>query len=191
MTKSRGLLIALVLILAGLVLHQFYPDNAREYRLYLTESRPDVAFQFSELSEDWTEAELKAHFKPLSFQCDDNRPGEYVDERSCFADIHSFNGHGAMGVAFYFKGKKLNRAAVNVPWWSHWAAQASLERTLGQPHGSQLWPHAWVRLHGWLLPNGSALFYNRDAPLNPLKWSGVYWNSKRHCHVERCFVRDD
>lgn len=187
MTRTHVLLVALALVLAGALLGKMYPDHAREYYLYITESRPDASLQFTELSEDWSEQLVQERFSDLTLRCYDNRPGEYLDDRSCFADVGSLNGHGAMNISFYFKNKKLNRLAVNVPWWSHWAAYMSLKASHGQPLASQFWPRHGVRLHGWQLSNRSAVFFNQDRPLNPLQWSGIFWVSDRQCQLEGCF----
>lgn len=184
---SIVLLAVLVLGLALTALVLAHPQHAQEYRLYLTQERPDIRLRFTDLSQAWTEADLRQRFPALSFRCYDNRPGEYLDDRSCFADAHSLNGHGAMSLAFYFKDGRLNRAAVNVPWWSHWAALGSLEQGHGDPDVSQPLPHAGVRLHGWRLPDGGALFFNRDLPFNPLEWSAIFWSSARQCEFKPCF----
>jgi hypothetical protein len=178
---------ALLLALLAAILVMTHPQHAREYRLYLTEDRPDIRLRFTDLSQSWTEADLRQRFPMLGFRCYDNQPGEYLDDRSCFADLHSLNGHGAMSLAFYFKDGLLNRAAVNVPWWSHWKALASLEQRHGLPDASQQLPSAGVRLHGWRLIDGGALFFNRDLPLNPLEWSAIFWTSALQCGLKPCF----
>ncbi len=185
--RSALILAFLSLVLGALLLARAYPGNLHEYQLYLSETRPELRLRFSDLSQDWTENDLQRQFSQLRWRCYDNRPGEYLDDRSCFADIQALNGVGAMSLAFYFKGGRLNQAAVNVPWWSHWSTYAQLERDYGHPLASQLLPHDWVRLHGWALANSATLFYNRDVPLNPLKWSGIYWRSARECSLHPCF----
>ena len=54
---------------------------------------------------------------------------------------------------------------------------------------SQVWPLDGVRLHGWDLGNGSAVFLNRDRPLNPFQWNGIYWRSATACRQQGCFMR--
>jgi hypothetical protein len=60
-------------------------------------------------------------------------------------------------------------------------------RLLGEPVGAQSLPAAGVRLLGWRLDDGAAVFYNRDRPLNPLERNGIYWVSARHCRASPCF----
>jgi hypothetical protein len=185
---SITLLGVLLLMLLAILLVLSHPQHAREYKLYLSEQRPGVTFQLDELSPTWTESDLRARFAALDWRCYDNRPGEYLDDRSCFADVQSFNGHGAMGLSFYFKAGRLNQAVVNVPWWSHWSALGSLEAQYGPPLASQWLPRAGVRLHGWQLANGGGVFFNRDLPLNPLEWNAIFWRSARECALRPCFV---
>jgi hypothetical protein len=43
---------------------------------------------------------------------------------------------------------------------------------------SQDWDEG-VRLVGWQLPNGSAVFYNRDRPFDFTQFNGIDWASPR------------
>lgn len=178
-------ILALLLLLAGLIAN--FPEHAREYRLYLVEDRPELLMPYEQISQDWTEDDIRRKFKNLIFRCYDNRQGEYRGARSCFADIGSYNGHRAMGASFNFDDGRLSEMSVSVPWWEHQTAYASIVKTVGLPLSSQDVPSAEVRLHGWKLLNGSSLFYNRDRPINPLEWSGIYWRSERSCQRQHCW----
>ena len=167
--------VVLLFVIAISALIAAFPDNAR----------PDLQLAYSEVSEDWTEADLRARFPRLHLRCDDNRPGEYLGERSCLADIGTHNGSPAMGAAFYFASGKLNHMGISVPWWAQHMQVRELVRTFGKPHAAQPTPNAGVPLVGWQLPGGAAVFFNRDDLLNPLPWS-LLWSSKRSCEASGC-----
>lgn len=177
----------LLLVVAALFLA--FPQHLREYRLYFTQSRPSTVLSYEEMSQDWSEEEVKARLSNATFRCYDNSPGEYLDQRSCFADVSSHNGVSALSLAFYFDGGKLNHMSVQVPWWKHRSLVALMHAAYGEPTGKQSDPVAGVRLVGWQLRSGNAMFLNRDQPLNPLSWSMVLWSSARACKARGCFVR--
>jgi len=156
-----------------------------EYRLYFTQDRKPATFAFTELSEDWTEKTLQEKFAGFPIHCSPYR-GPLPVQRACGVDVATHNGVPALFVSFFFSGGRLHQAIVNVPWWSRGAAQDSLVATLGQPAASQIFPHAGVRLHGWTLPGGAAVFLNRDRPWNPLEWNGIYWSSPSACAAAGC-----
>jgi len=186
--KLLSLSLLATLLLAAWLFAAF-PDHAREYRLYLMEDRAPLILPFDQVSQEWTEDDIKRRFSSLAVRCYDNRPGEYLGTRSCFADIGSFNGHPAMNASFYLTDGRLSDLAINVPWWAHGKAFGGIVEALGLPLSSQDLPYAGVRLHGWKLANGSSLFYNRDRPLNPLEWSGIHWRSERVCQRQRCWAQ--
>ena len=165
-----------------------YPRQLEEYWLYATQSRPSTVLSYETMSQDWSEEEVKSRMHGIAFRCYDNRPGEYLDQRSCFADVSSHNGVAAMSLAFYFAAGKLNHMTVQVPWWKHRALARSMLAAYGQLTGAQAAPVADVRLVGWQLRSGNAIFMNRDQPLNPLTWSMVMWSSARSCEPNGCFV---
>ena len=175
-----------VLVVAGLFLA--FPDNVREYRLYLSEDRPSLILRYEDISDDWTESQIKERFAQLRFRCYDNRPGEYVDDRSCFADIGAHNGSPAMAVAFYLAKGKVNHVGITVPWWAHERQAERLVSAYGKPLAAQALPIAGVRLSGWKMPGRHAIFFSRDRPLNPVMWSLVFWSSERACIKDGCFV---
>jgi hypothetical protein len=176
--------LALLLAAAGLVMA--FPEHAREYRLYLTENRPALTLSYAEISQDWTEPQLRERFSNLTLRCYDNGPGEYLDDRSCFADISSHNGTPAMNVAFHLAAGKVNHVGVQLPWWAHGRQWSQLKSAYGNPLAAQAQPVEGHRLFGWQL-SGGAVFFNRDRPLNPLMWSMVLWSSERACGLRSCF----
>lgn len=193
--------IVLVVLLAVLGLTLAFPENAREYRLYLLEKRPSLDLPYDKINQTWTEADLARQFPQLTFRCYANAPGEYRGDRSCFADIGAFNGHKAMNASFYFLEGRLTELSINVPWWGHQAAYKHIEKSFGTPLASQTEPIKGVRLHGWKLENGSSVFYNRDGFINPfdynqfqfrnpVDWSSAYWKSARSCAAQRCWRPD-
>ncbi|MGM9485251.1 hypothetical protein ACS5PN_28960 [Roseateles sp. NT4] len=177
----------LLMLCAATALFVSFPGHAREYWRYLTQSRPALVLNYADISQDWTEQQLKERFASLELQCYDNRPGESLDDRSCYADIGSHDGMPAMNVAFHLKAGKLNHLGVQVPWWAHGRHWRKLEATYGKPLAAQQQPVQGVRLSGWQLSDG-ALFFNRDRPLNPLMWSMVFWSSERACGPRTCFT---
>jgi hypothetical protein len=162
--------------------------NLNEYYLYFTEDRIPITFQFSELSEDWTEQTLHERFSSLPLTCQSAHVNPRVD-RACAVDVKSHNGVPAMFVSFFFASGHLQEVAVGVPLWSRDDARDSLVAALGRPSGLQLWPHDGVRLVGWELQNGSAVFLNRDMHLMPPYRNAIYWRSSSACKADGCFVR--
>lgn len=182
------LLVLLALVCFGAWVSQRFPNEVREYRLHFTTERPEAQFHIGFLSDEWTEDDLRKQLGWLKFRCQANRPGQYLDERSCFADIRSYNRVPAMTASFYFAQGKLNRAALQLPSWEHESGLTLLFRMLGRPQGAQARASAGVRLVGWQLDNGGAVYYNRDRPLNPLERNGIFWVSARHCQQHPCFT---
>lgn len=179
-----------VLLLAGfaiLGLLMTQREAIREHQLYFTENRQDVAFQFAELSEAWTERTLREKFAGYPIHCYPN-PGDGLGDLGCVMDTKSFNGIPALFVSFFFASGHLQQISINVPWWEHQAAYRYLIASIGPQTASQLFPHAGVRLYGWQLPAGAAVFYNRDKSLNPLLWNAINWRSASSCMSNSCFV---
>lgn len=175
--------LACLVVAAGLFSQKRY---IKEYQLYFTEERQAASFEFSELSESWTEATLQDKFTGFRMSCDPYQ-GNLAADRVCAVDVKSHNGVPALFMSFFFVGGHLDQVSVNVPWWSHGTAQKSLVAALGQPSASQLLPRDGVRLQGWRLANGAALFFNRDYPLNPFFWNAVSWRSAPSCARGACF----
>jgi hypothetical protein len=162
-----------------------YPP-VREYRLYLTENRPNADLPWHAITESWTEADVKRHFQGSLVRCVPDETGIPGVTRLCVADIRALNGVPTMTVHFLFSGEKLSRVASNIPWWSHESGYEALVTTYGAPHASQEVPHSDVRLHGWRLVGGGALFYNREPPRNPLSTNSIQWSSPSACRQTGC-----
>jgi hypothetical protein len=183
--RTGFVLVALCVALAVLLLLS-QSRNAREYRLYFTEHRKPASLDLSTLSEEWTEGSLRERFTGHPVSCQPYQ-GPLPVERACAVDVSSANGVPVLYMAFFFAGGRLDQVAINVPSWSHRAAYQHLVTALGSPAASQLLPRNGVRLHGWRLGNGAAVFFNRDRPVNPLEWNSIYWRSASACKVQRCF----
>lgn len=189
----NGLRIFLIIVLLMVGWLAFFtlafPENVKEYRLYLTEARPPIAFGFDELSQEWSEADLRTYFKDIRFTCSQNEAQGNPKERICFADVSAHNSTPAMFLSFFFVDGQLDRVAINIPWWAHQTAYKTTVAQFGPPVASQFLPVDGIRLHGWKLANGSALFLNRDRPFNPLEWNSILWQSARACTQSGCFVQ--
>lgn len=182
-------LIVLLSLLAGSLLVWLLTTRwgpIREHRLYLFEPRLPVTLPFSELSEDWTEADVLTRFA-------EHNPACFADQslgsdawRRCAIDTASVNGIPAMYVNFWFKDAQLRRVAAVVPWWNHQQGFASLLRDYGMPSVMQPYRISGVRLSAWRLAAGATLFYNRDREWNPLEPSSVQWMSKVSCDGGPC-----
>lgn len=191
-TKSKSLslgrvFIALVGSFALFVLFAAQREAIREHQLYFTQDRKDVSFQLSDLSEAWTEKNLREKFSGIPLNCYPN-PGEGLGDLGCALDTKSFNGVPALFISFFFVSGRLQQVSINVPWWKHQAAYNHLVASIGRQTASQLFPHSGVRLHGWSLPSGAAVFYNRDKSLNPLSWNAINWRSASSCAADGCFI---
>lgn len=159
----------------------------REHQLYFTEPRRDVIFELSELSEEWSEETLRKKFPDIAPNCED-LSGSGLGDVACVIDTKSFNGVPALFISFFFSSGRLQQVSINVPWWRHRTARDYLDTSLGAPTASQIFPHSGVRLHGWHLSDGSAVFYNRDMSINPLEWNAIYWRSASSCARTNCFT---
>lgn len=181
----RILLAVLALAAAAWFLRN-YSGQAREYQLYFSDDRPAVHLRYEELSGDWTEQTLQARFPKRDIRCyTDSSHG--MGDRACALDVFKNGGVPTLFISFFFDKGHLNAASFNIPWWAHNDALDNLVATYGQPYAEQDQAHSGVRLIGWKLPSGAALFYNRDRDINPLVWSSVFWNSAEHCARLHCF----
>jgi len=153
---------------------------------YLREERPASRVEYDTLSTQWTEKRLQQRYAGLPLHCTAYRGALNVD-RYCSLRVSSHNGLPAMFVVYFLRQDRLLLANVAVPWWRHDEAYEHLTQALGQPFHSQLLPSAFVRLHGWALADGAALFFNRERSLLSLDWSSIQWSSAEHCPGGRCF----
>jgi hypothetical protein len=177
-------LLFLCAVPAALLLSQ--AGNLNEYRLYFTEDRKPAFLDLTALSEEWTESSLRARFAGFPITCVAYR-GSLPVQRACAVDVRSTNDIPALYTSFFLAGGRLDQVAINVPWWSHGSAYKSLVTALGPPAASQFMPRNGVRLHGWRLSSGAAVFFNRDRPLGPPFWNSIYWRSPSACRSEGCY----
>lgn len=178
----------LVIVSLGAWVRFTFPTEVREFHLHFTAHRPQANFHLGFLSDEWSEDDLRQQLGWLNFRCYANAPGRYLDDRSCFADIRAFNQVSAMSLSFFFADGRLNRAAVQLPSWHHDEGLRMLVLRHGKPVAAQATFSSGVRLIGWQLDNGAAVYYNRDRPLNPLERNGILWVSARHCRASPCFA---
>jgi hypothetical protein len=165
-----------------------YRDNIREYLAYLSEDRKPVLLSFDDLSESWTDARVLERLAGLPTQCYANPdPAFALGERVCSVDVKSRDGVPTFMLSFFFSSGRLSHASFLIPWWAHSEGKRSIESMYGPPQAAQLIPRAGVRLYGWRLPDGAALFYNRDKPLNPVEWNAMFWSSATACAKKACF----
>lgn len=160
--------------------------RADEYVRYFSETRGPAHFEFAALSEQWTEATLAERFAGHPVSCHPYGGAPPLD-RACAVRVTSHNGVPTLFMAFFFGGGRLQQVSVNIPWWSLASAQGSLSERMGPPQGVQDQPHGGVRLVGWTLPGGAALFVNRDRDPNPLVWNAIQWFSPALC-ATGCFT---
>jgi hypothetical protein len=179
-------LLCIASVAAYLLVHR---DNLSEYIAYLTEDRKPVELSFGELSEDWTEEQVKVRFAAVPVQCYANPdPSMVLGDRVCSVGVKANNGVPTFLMSFFFSSGRLSSASYVIPWWAHRQGRNSIVAAYGRPAAAQLLPWAGVRLVGWQLPGGAALFYNRDRPINPLEWNSMFWNSASACAKRGCFT---
>lgn len=164
-----------------------YRQHVEEYRLYFSSDRKPLVFKYSDLSEDWTERTLHERFKGFPVRCF-HETGNHLGDRVCGVDAKSHNGVPVLFLSFFFSSGRLSYVSINIPWWSHEQGRRAIEADLGPPVAAQFLPRSGVRLLGWRLPEGAALFYNRDRDMNPLVWNAIFWNSPSICKSGRCFT---
>lgn len=188
--NSGSFLRIAVAVLIGILVIAFLQAqrvNLNEYYLYLTEDRKPVSFEFTELSEDWTEQALHEKFLGHPINCR-SYGANLATDRACGMNVESHNGVPALSISFFFSSGHLQEVSVNVPLWAHATANNSIIETIGHPTAAQLLPRDGVRLVGWQLPNGSSLFLNRDPSLLPPYWNSIYWRSASACGKGGCFM---
>lgn len=181
-------LILLLVVAAVLAAIAYDRRGVYEYWLFLTRSRTPLLLPLHEISQQWQEQDLRAQFPALNLDCYNNAPGQYLGQRSCFADITSMNEFPAMAVAFHMNSGRVDHVTVHVPSWGFKRVHAELRNAYGSPLSEQPEPIADVRLAGWKLSGGS-IFVNRDPPSNPLSVNQVLWSSDRLCARTPCWRR--
>ncbi len=183
----RVLLLVLLLLAAGVLwLWKTRNPPIREYRLYFSEDRKAADLSWDQVSEAWTEAEVRARFSGYPIRCDADYTEAPNITRVCAVDLKSLNGVPTMYVNFLFAGQKLQRVATAVPWWAHSKGLRALTSVHGDPLVTQVKKVAGVRLHGWKLQGGASLFYNRDREANPLFFNSTQWLGPSACAPKLC-----
>ncbi len=188
-TRSVSIWRLLVLLLPVLLLFWLwntrYPP-IREYKLYLTEERKPADLPWDELSESVTEADIRQRYQGFPMRCMPNETRVQGIVRMCILDLKTLNGVPTMTVNFLFGQSGLQRVATNIPWWAHADGLVTLESKYGPPSTSQDRAHSGVRLHGWKLATGAAVFYNRDPEKLPLGTNSVQWLANDACSGRPC-----
>ena len=182
-----SILRVVLVTLALLILLLSQARRLQEHWLYFTEDRQPATFTFQELSGRWSEKTLYEKFPGYPIRCQ-AYDGDLPADRACAVDTASHNGMPTLFISFFFARGHLSDVSINVPWWLHGTAHRQIVTAFGLPHGSQMFPRHGVRLHGWQLPGGAALFLNRDRSWNPLEWSAIYWRSAESCAMYSCFT---
>lgn len=180
-------LIVLLALLAVAAALAFDRRGVQEYWWHLTETRPALDLPFEQISQDWTEADLRARFPDLAWRCMSSAAHASLGNRGCYADISAHNGLSAMAVAFHLREGRVHHAVVHHPSWVHKRMLRDLRQRHGRPHATQRLRVQGVRLTGWKLPNGS-LFANHNVPDNPLKPNTTMWSSPRACTERPCWT---
>ncbi len=180
------ILLLLVPACAGLWLFTTRWPPVLEYRLYLTEDRKIADVPWELLSGSWSERELTRRLEGYVVRCRADHTGVPGVSRTCAVDLKALNGVATMYANFLFVDDRLERVASAVPWWGHSEAINQLLQRYGQPQATQAEERAGVRVHGWILSNGSYVFVNRDRGLNPLEPSSIQWLSKDACAPRPC-----
>ena len=184
-SAKRIILLALPAVVVLLLWFRYPP--LREYRLYLSEKRPEVGLVWKEVSSTWTEEYLAKRFPGVQKYCGPDYTGTPHAERVCALDVRSINGTPTMYANFMFSKNRLIKVATAIPWWSYEPGYQEIKMTFGEPYASQDWWHSGVRLHGWQLEDGAAIFYNRDRSFNPMNANSIQWLSAAACAPKGCF----
>lgn len=171
-------ILAVVAIVALLVQPRW--RAVEEYRDALLGHRAPTVFKVSELSSEWSEKTVRQRFPDSDLWCGPYRGPMQVD-RACDLKTQAYHELPATRVAFFFKDGQLREAVVHVASWAHADGFHHLVGQFGKPYASQALPVKGVRLHGWRLQDGAAVFYNRDRPGDPLETNAIYWRSAQDC----------
>jgi hypothetical protein len=106
-------LFILVVLLAALGVIAYDRRGVQEHWLFLTRERTALVLPLHEISQQWQEQSLREHFSGLQLDCYNNLPGQYLGQRSCFADLTSLNGYPAMAIAFHMNGGYVVRPTAH------------------------------------------------------------------------------
>ena len=162
-------------------------EPVRAYRQYLTEDRKNLQLPWNEVSSAWTEAQLTAWLKEVPPQCGGHPTRAHPKARLSHVKLRQLNGVPTMYANFLFADDKLQHVATAIPWWAHEKGLQALLATVGQPSVSQERPDSQgLRLSSWKMPQGAAVFYNRDAVRNVLDFNSLQWMSASACGPRPC-----
>ncbi|MBI3346841.1 MAG: hypothetical protein HY020_06470 [Burkholderiales bacterium] len=190
--RSPARLLVLSAVLIGSLLYALFgrasPESpmAREYRLYKTESRPAANLQFEALSQVRDEAGLRSLLSGLKLNCAADWTGLEGATRNCSVDLKSFNGVPTMYANFTFGKEGLIRVSTAIPREAHEQGRAYMESSFGKPDAKQSRPRSGVRLSGWVLGDGSTLYYNRERFGETDQPSSIQWIPRNGCDGRPC-----
>ncbi|MBS0428646.1 MAG: hypothetical protein JSR41_15325 [Proteobacteria bacterium] len=188
MNRRVALFCGLAAVVAVAALWRWQPDGMEEYAQFVfSRPRPPADFALDDLSERWTEADLRERFAGLPILCGPYRVN-VAGSRGCRVEAHRYNGMPTLYLSFFFQDGRLDEVVVNMPWWQHRAATRYLLQTFGTPTAAQDEAVAGIRLVGWSRPSGAGVFLNRDRPRNPLDWNAIHWRSAASCARAGCFT---
>ena len=161
---------------------------AREVALYHSEKRPDAVLAYAEWAGIRDEADLAAQLPGHKLHCRADwtqLPGAH---RTCAIYLKTLNGVPTMYVNFTFSERALMRVSTVIPGEFHGQGLEHLTRTFGAPTVRQARPKAGIRLNGWLLPDGAALFYNRDPAAAEGGVNSIQWLPANGCDGRPCLT---
>jgi hypothetical protein len=143
------------------------------YQRYFTQDLPRTQVPWTQLSAAMDEAALRAALPGLSLRC--MAQPTAMGERTCFAAVREVDGYPALTVALFLRAGRLHVATVQVPWWAHGRAAATLERQFGASVPAS--DGGSTRLRRWRLASGY-LDMNARRSLNVLAWSAIVWTPR-------------
>ena len=161
---------------------------AYEVALHRSEKRPDAVIGYEAWSTIRNEADLAARLAGLKLDCRADWTEVKGAARTCAVDLKSLNGVPTMYVNFTFSDRALIRVSTVIPGEFHAQGLAHLTRSLGEPTVRQSRAHAGLRLDGWILADGSTLFYNRDPASARDGTNSIQWLPKNGCDGHPCIT---
>ena len=157
-----------------------------EYRLYKSESRKPVRLKLSDVSSIASEADLHRALQGHQVVCQPDWTGVSGAKTACAVYTNSYNGVPAMYLNFIFSEVALVRMGVAIPQEAHEEGFKFLESEFGTPTVTQSTAKAGIRLHGWKLADGAAVFYGRERAKEAFEPSSIQWMPQRGCGGRSC-----
>lgn len=164
--------LAVAAVLAVLLLALNFPV-LHVYQKYFTQDLPRTQVPWTQLSTAMDEAALRTAFPGLSLRC--MAQPTAMGDRTCFAAVREVDGYAALTVALFLRAGRLHVATVQVPWWAHGRAAATLERQFGASVPAS--DGGSMRLRRWRLADGYLDMNARRSP-NVLAWSAIVWTPR-------------